>query len=186
MSNQRKSFLSHDLSIVVLSIIVAFIMVKSELLIGLVYSTVGLKTFGSFIAGMFFTSVFTTAPAIVALGQIAKSGSIIQTAIFGAFGAVIGDILIFRLVRDNLAEHFLELMKHEKWWKRIYHLTFRLKYFRWFTFLIGGVIIASPLPDELGISLLGISRMKTKHFIPISFFFNLIGILTIGYLAKAV
>jgi hypothetical protein len=186
MSSQKKNYLFHDFSIIALSIIVALVMVKTDLLSSLIDSTAGMKSLGSFIAGMFFTSLFTTAPAIVALGELAKSGSVIETAIFGAFGAVLGDLLIFRFIRDNLGAHFLELMEHEKWWKRMYHLVFRLKYFRWITFLIGGVIIASPFPDELGISLLGLSKMKTKHFIPISFFFNLLGVLSIGILAKAI
>ena len=61
----------------------------------------------------------------------------------------------------------------------------KLKFFRWLTFLVGGLIIASPLPDELGISILGFSKMKVSWFIAISLVFNFIGILLIGVVARA-
>lgn len=185
MSTQKNNNFFQDLSIVAFSVILALVMVKTGLLSDLLRSTSGFKTFGSIIAGLFFTSVFTTVPAIVTLGEISKYSSIIHTAFFGALGAVIGDLVIFRFIRDKLSDHFLELMEHQKWWNRMHHLVFKLKYFRWLTFLIGGIIIASPFPDELGISLLGFSKMKTKHFIPISFLFNFIGIVFIGIIANA-
>ncbi len=78
----------------------------------------------------------------------------------------------------------MEIIKHQGAGKRI-KLLLKLKFFRWLTFLAGGLIIASPLPDELGISLLGFSKMKTSWFIPLSFAFNFIGILLIGWVAKA-
>lgn len=185
MTTKKENYIVHDLSIIALSIVLAFVMVRTNILSELLSSTNGYKFLGSFIAGFFFTSVFTTAPAIVTLGEIAKSDSIILVSIFGALGALLGDLIIFRFIRDRLSDHFVELMKHERWWRRIYHLVFHLKYFRWLTFFIGGVIIASPFPDELGISLLGLSKMKTKHFLPISFVFNFIGIMIIGVLAKS-
>ena len=63
---------------------------------------------------------------------------------------------------------------------------FKMKFFRWFTFFLGGIIIASPLPDELGIGLLGFSKMKVSWFVPVSFVFNFIGICLIGLVARAV
>lgn len=60
-----------------------------------------------------------------------------------------------------------------------------LRLFRWVSFALGALIIASPLPDELGISLLGFSKMKTVWFVPVSYVFNGIGILLIGAVARA-
>jgi len=42
-----------------------------------------------------------------------------------------------------------------------------LKYLSWSLPVIGAVIIASPFPDELGISLMGFSKMKTPYYIKI-------------------
>jgi len=182
-NNHRNNFLLQDIAIIVLSIFVAVILIKTEVLTKILISTQELKLLGSFIAGMFFTSVFTTAPAIATLGEIARANSVALTALFGAMGAVVGDIIIFRFVRDRLSEHLLELMKHQGVGKRV-KVLLKLKYFRWLTFLMGGLIIASPFPDELGISLLGFLKMRTWRFIPLSFAFNFIGILLIGLVAK--
>ncbi len=180
----KNRFLLHDLSIIALSILVAVIIIKANILSSVLAGTSSYKFLGAFIAGMFFTSIFTTAPAIAALGEIAINNSLYSTAFFGALGAVLGDIVIFQFIRDELSVHFGELLKHNTIWKRL-HTLFKLKYFRWFTFLLGGIVIASPLPDELGIGLLGVSKTKTNIFIPVSFFFNFIGILSIGLIAHA-
>lgn len=183
IANRENNFLLQDAAIILLSIVIAVILVKTDVLIKILISTQELKFLGSFITGMFFTSVFTTAPAIVTLGEIARANSILPTAIFGAMGAVVGDLIIFRFVRDRFSEHLMEIIKHQGAGKRI-KLLFKLKIFRWLTFLVGGLIIASPLPDELGIGLLGFSKMRTSWFIPLSFTFNFIGILLIGLVAK--
>ncbi len=185
MNDSEKKAILQDIAIIFLSVLIAVILTKTKILTGILTSTKELKLLGSFIAGMFFTSVFTTAPAIATLGEIARVNSIFLTALFGSIGAVVGDLIIFRFVRDKLSEHLMELIKHEGGGKRIKAL-FRLRSFRWFTALVGGLIIASPLPDELGISLLGCEKMKTSRFIPLSFIFNFIGIFLIGLIAKAI
>lgn len=183
-NNHKNNFLLQDTVIIILSVIIAVILVKTGILIKILTSTQELELLGSFIAGVFFTSIFTIAPSIVTLGEIARVNSILLTAILGAIGAVVGDLIIFRFIRDRFSEHLMELIKHQDMGKRI-KVLFKLKFFRWLTFLVGGLIIASPFPDELGISLLGFSKMRTSWFIPLSFVFNFIGILLVGLIAKA-
>src|SRR3989338_6991323 len=163
MDDHKKNFLLQDFVIIVISVLVAVTLIKTEVLVRLLISTKELEILGSFIAGMFFTSIFTTAPAIVALGEIANANSVLITALFGGVGALVGDLIIFKFIKDRLSEHLLELIKHQSGGKRL-RVLFKLKYFRWLTFLAGGFIIASPLPDELGISLLGFSKMRTSLF----------------------
>ncbi|TSC70075.1 MAG: Uncharacterized protein CEO12_572 [Parcubacteria group bacterium Gr01-1014_46] len=180
-----EGILVQDIAIIFFSVLIAVVLIKTRVISDLLLSTERFELFGAFFAGMFFTTIFTTAPAIVTLGNIALHTSPLTTAILGACGAMIGDLIIFRFIRDRLSEHLFELINHNTIWKRAKHL-FRLRYFRWFTFLIGGLLIASPLPDELGIGLLGFTKMKTKQFIPISLFFNFVGILLIGIVARAI
>lgn len=181
---KRNFDLLQDFAIIAVSVVIAIVLVRTEILTRILTSTKELELLGSFIAGMFFTSIFTTAPAIVTLGEIANANSILLTAILGAAGAVVGDLIIFRFMRDRLSEHLMELVKHQGIGKRFKALI-KMKYFRWFTFIAGGLIIASPFPDELGIGILGFSRLKKSWFIPISFIFNFIGILIIGIIAKS-
>ena len=183
INNHKYKFLLQDTVIILLSILLALVLVKTDVLIKLLTSTRELEFLGSFVAGLFFTSIFTVVPAAVALGEIARTDSIVLTAFFGAIGAVIGDLFIFRFIKDKLSEHLLELLKHQGGFKRL-RVLLKLKYFRWLTFLIGGLIIVSPLPDELGISILGFSRTRVWPFIILSFVANFIGILLIGSIAR--
>jgi hypothetical protein len=121
----------------------------------------------------------------VTLGEIAQVNSVFVTALLGSLGAVCGDLFIFYFIRDRLSGHLTELISERGMPKRLKRL-FKMRMFRWFTFLLGGIIIASPLPDELGIGLLGFSKMKLSWFVPISFIFNFFGILFIGFLARTI
>ena len=49
---------------------------------------------------------------------------------------------------------------------------------------LGALLIASPLPDEFGVALMGLAKMPTSEFVPISFSLNFLGILVIGVLAR--
>ena len=170
--------------LVIFSVFIAIILAKTGALQDLITSTQEVRFIGSFIAGIFFTSIFTTVPAIVTLGELAKINTVVPTALFGALGAVLGDLIIFKFIRDRLSEHLVELLKHDSSWKRIKTL-FRLRYFKWLTFFLGGIILASPFPDELAISLFGVSKIKVPLFIAVSFIFNFIGIFIIGTLARS-
>jgi len=181
---RRDGFLLQDVLIIAVSISVAMALARTNILVTILTSTKELEFLGSFLAGMFFTSIFTTAPAVVTLGEIARVNSIVPVVLFGAIGAVVGDLIIFRFVRDRFSEHLLELAGHQSIVQRM-HVLLEMRFFRWLSLFVGGLIIASPFPDELGIGLFGLSKMKTSWFIPLSLLFNGIGILAIGLIARA-
>ncbi|KKU12807.1 MAG: hypothetical protein UX18_C0010G0005 [Candidatus Azambacteria bacterium GW2011_GWC2_45_7b] len=182
--NNIKYNLIKDAFIVALSILIAIILVKTKALVSILASSKELELFGSFIAGMFFTSVFTVAPATVVLVKIAQTNSIFLVAFFGGIGAMIGDLFIFQFVKNRLSKDVLYLLKKSK--SERLSLIFHLKIFRWLLAFLGALVIASPLPDELGLMMMGFSKMKTLFFIPLSFLLNSLGILIIGLIAKAV
>lgn len=183
-SNRIHAFLLHDVLVIIVSVGIAVVLAQAELLVTILESARELALLGSLIAGFFFTSIFTTAPAIVTLGEIARIQAIVPTALLGALGAVVGDFIIFRFIRDRFSEHVLQLLGHRGVGKRI-HALFKLKLFRLVSLFVGSLIIASPLPDELGLSLFGFSKIKTSWFIPLSFISNFIGIILIGLVARA-
>lgn len=184
MKSSRALFV-RDLAIVVLSICIAIALVKTGALEYLFAVSQIAGWLGSFVAGLFFTSIFTTAPAIVALAESARATSVIHTALFGAIGAVLGDLIIFRVIHDHISAHLVALAGHNRGMRRTKYLL-RAKAFRWITFLVAGLIIASPVPDEVGIGLLGFTRLKSRFFIPFSFAFNFIGIYIIGTVARSI
>jgi len=176
--------LAKDMAIVILSILIAVILAKTGVLESLITSTKEVRFIGSFIAGILFVFIFTAAPATVVLGEIAQSNSVITVALIGGLGALMGDILIFRFVKDKLSKDMSDLIKTSKS-ERLASMV-KMRGLRWVGPLIGALIIALPLPDEIGIAMLGLSKMGNSLFIPLSFVLNSAGILTIGLISKAV
>ncbi|MDP3765383.1 MAG: hypothetical protein Q8R04_02625, partial [Nanoarchaeota archaeon] len=134
--------------------------------------------FGTFLAGMLFTYGFTAAPATAILLILAKEQNIILAGLIGGFGALIGDLIIFRFIRDSFADEFKKLSK-EKFVQNINNKTPSLLK-KYFAPVIAGFIIASPLPDVLGVSLLAASRtISMRMFSVISYLLNTAGIFII-------
>lgn len=133
---------------------------------------------GAFIAGVLFVSTFTVATSALVLLTLAETLSPIEIGLIAGLGAVVGDMLIFNLIKDNLANEIEDIYNHVD---RDHHLKklFHSKYFSWSLPVLGAVIIASPLPDEMGISLINLSKMNTLKFIFISYILNSIGIFLI-------
>jgi hypothetical protein len=175
---KTKKNLFIDLSVLFLSIILAIWLGDSHAIESLLTATEGSEIIGALLGGLFFTSIFTTAPSIIILGEIAQNSSVLQTAIFGAIGALIGDLIMFKFLRDRLAKDFYALFHID-----MNQRYFRLPRFRWLIVLLAGLIIASPFPDELGLAMLGFSNTNTNKVIPISLIFNFLGILAITALA---
>ena len=180
MDNQNN--IIRDLGIVILSILVAVILAKTGVLNEILTATQELKFLGSFLAGMFFVSIFTAAPAMVVLVGIIQSNSILEVAIFGGLGGLVGDLLIFRFVKDSVARDIQWLINKTKQ-ERLASI-FKLKLFHWLIPCIGALIVASPLPDEIGLTMMGLSKMKTHLFIPVSFLLNFIGIFILSSIAR--
>lgn len=146
--------------------------------------TASMPGLAALIAGLFYSSVFTTAPAMVALAHLAKANSVVQTALFGAGGALLGDLIIFKFVRTEIAQNLQQLttVAPDKRFAFIFHL----KLFRWMSPLIGALLIASPLPDELGVFFLGLTKVRTVVFMPLTFIFHFFGIAAVGLMRKII
>lgn len=132
-----------------------------------------------FIFGALFTFGFTT-PFSIGFFLTYNPENILLSAIIGGIGAVFFDLAIFRLIRFSFMDEFRKLEK-EKEFSKISNL-FRIKLSRkikvYLTYVFAGIIIASPLPDEMGVSMLaGLTKIKTFTLAVLSFIFNTLGIL---------
>lgn len=130
---------------------------------------------GAFFGGVLFVSTFTVAIGAVILLVLAEFLSPIEIGLVAGLGAVMGDLLIFRFIQDNMVGEITHLFSKIDKKHRVRHL-FHSKYFSWTLPVVGAIIIASPLPDEIGVSLMGISRMNTAQFLTLTFILNAIGI----------
>lgn len=128
---------------------------------------------GILISGIFFGYSFTVIPATASLIYFTYSFNPIIIAFIGAMGTMIGDLIIFNYFKNNLPDEIENLIKKSKIAK------LKKTKFRWLIPAIAGFIIASPLPDEIGVSLLGTYKFDTNKFMLLSFILNFIGILII-------
>ncbi len=177
--HEAKIHRAQNIFIFIVSIFVAYELFTTGVITEWVHASVAHALPGSFIAGFFFTSLFTLIPAAVVLAELSQVVSPWLIALCGAAGAVVGDLFLFFFVRKTVDSPFILTtgIRH-----RLKALM-RHPFLRWVLPITGALIIASPLPDELGLALMGFSRISLLVFIPISFAMNFLGILSVEFLA---
>lgn len=129
---------------------------------------------GAFFAGALFVGTFTATTGAYILATLTETLNPWELGLIAGFGAVVADVTIFRFVKDEILEE-LEDIYNQFHGRRLSHLI-HIRTFRWMLPVLGALIIASPLPDELGVALMGISRLPTWKFIILSFLLNSFGI----------
>lgn len=139
---------------------------------------------GAFVAGTLFVSSFTVATSTVVIAVLSDNIHPLILGVVGGFGAMIGDLLIFKYIKDHLTDE-LKMLFGKEGTSYIRSVT-RSKYIGWTLPIIGVLVIASPLPDELGVSLLGLTNMSRQKFMIISYISNALGILAIASVAKVI
>lgn len=180
---KKRIHLIADIAVIAASAVLAVMFVTTGFVDRIFASTLGLEFIGSFVAGILFTSIFTAAPATVILGTIARETPVWLVALYGGLGALLGDFIIFHFVERRLKEDFAYLL--QKTDTERFVSIFHRRLFRWLFQFVGALVVASPLPDEVGLAMMGLSKMRPSLFIPLSFFLNSVGILVIGVIARA-
>jgi hypothetical protein len=130
---------------------------------------------GSFLAGMMFVSIFTVPTSILLLHDMASYIPAWQIGLIAGAGAMAGDLIIFRFVKDGLMDELEDIYRQVDRRKRLVKM-FHTKYFSWMLPIFGAFLIASPFPDELGVTLMGASKMDNRLFMLISYLLNSAGI----------
>lgn len=138
---------------------------------------------GVFIAGILFVSLFTAVPAVALLVSFSEFNPVL-VALMAGLGSMIGDYLILKFAEDKVAYELKPIAFKFGIPQTIAYMQGRkptLGLIR----LIGALIIASPLPDEIGVGLLGLGRLNKVSFLIICYALNAGGILAILLSARA-
>ncbi len=145
-----------------------------------------LEYFGVFLAGIFFAYGFTAAPATAMLLILSKGQNIFFTGFIAGLGALAGDLIIFKFIRHSFADEIKKLSEERAINDLNNKIPATLK--KYFIIVLAGFIIASPLPDEIGVSLLAASQstISTKIFSILSYFLNTLGIFAILLIGSAI
>lgn len=189
-----------NLLLLALSLLFAYYMLKTPQMMSFIE---GLGNFGypaAFALGMLFTYAFTAVPATVAIFSLGEVLNPVLIALIGAVGSVVGNYIIFRLMRDRLLKEIDMLSKEVKnltkpvsalfFWEemriRIWRAISKSKIWQIFVPVFAGFILASPLPDEVGVAIFGAVKFNPEKFIVVSYLLHFAGILAIAYSARLI
>jgi len=157
-----------------LSIIALFVLMKWPPFLVLVSKITALGYLGAVLGGILFVFTFTVAFGVVVLFSLAETHSLLLVSVLAGFGGLLGDLFIFRFVKDSLTAE-LQPLYQSLGGNKLTKLLHKAHY-KWILPILGAIIIASPLPDEIGVTMMGLSKIKTIYFIALSFVLNTTGI----------
>src|SRR3989344_9213962 len=153
MQKKRQEVLTYPkLTILVTTYAVVLFMFNENINVHIHYALAPLGYLGIFITGILYTYGFTSAIATAALLILAGDQNIFVAAIIGGIGAVIGDLAIFKFIKHSVDDEFRNLTKEKAISYIISHIPKKLK--KHLAIVIGCLVLSSPLPDEVGVSLL--------------------------------
>ena len=107
---KRKKFILKT-AIFILSLVLAWYLVRNGLLNGLVATILPFKFVSEFIAGMFYTSFLTSPISVAMLIVLAKSNNPFSLALLAGLGSALVDILIVKFFRKEISSD-INLVSH--------------------------------------------------------------------------
>lgn len=142
---------------------------------------ISLGYLGILIAGVFYAYGFTAAPATAVLLIMAEEHNLILAGLIGGLGALFSDLLIFLVIRYSFMDEIKKFEREKiiKYIEREEKIIFG-HYCKYILPVFSGFLIASPLPTEIGVTLLAtIKRFSLKKFIILAYILHTLGILVI-------
>ena len=136
-----------------------------------------------FVGGLFFTS-FSAMPISVAIFiALSRVGiPIYEVALLGGVGAMIGDVGLLETLKVSILDDVLAYLawKTHGAFKEVMHQPL----IRVFAIIVGALIVASPLPDEIGLAMMGVTHLKVRSIMFISFVINTAAVGLFCYLVR--
>lgn len=130
----------------------------------------------AFVSGFFFASFFTAPVATASLFLLGQNHNPLLISLIAAAGSAFGDALILKFIKDDIIKDLEVLTKP---FSGMGSYIFQSPIFHKPLAILAAIIIASPLPDELGITIMGLIKFKPRNFFLLSFALNFLGILAI-------
>jgi membrane protein YqaA with SNARE-associated domain len=106
---------------------------------------------GAFIVGAVSSLGITLPPAAAALFVLGGQLPAWAVAIVAATGSTVADLVMFKVAKRTLTKRFRSIARLSKWTHR-------------FAPIIIGLVIASPIPDEVACGIVGAMRFDEREF----------------------
>ncbi len=173
-----------------LSCVSAYVLFRSGDISTLTHVLNGKGYWSAFAGGVLFSFGFTSAFGIAIFATIATDVNPYLAGLVGGIGAFLSDFCIFQFVRFSLQDEigkFRETRIFKYIYSLVHHQYISERVRQYFLWSIAGLVIASPLPDEFGITMIsGISNMRKSTFMMLCLCLNTAGILLILLAARAI
>lgn len=169
-----KNYKYKGLTLIFISILLTIFLSKYNFLNEFLFNLRDTPFLGSFLAGILYVSASTAVLGILMLADLAQTSSPIEIALIAGLGGAVADFVLFRFFKGDLINEITPIY-NRLGGRHITRLMYH-KYFRWSLPIVGAIIIASPFPDELGISLMGLTKIKNYQFIILSLILDIGGV----------
>lgn len=177
------SFKYPKLFLLLILIILAYYLFSKTAISSWILNLDKLNYLGLFIAGIFISFGFS-APFSVGFLIVAQPLNLFLGAIIAGLGAMLGDMFIFKTIKFSFMDEFKELKKTSTI-KKIKSIIKRNKFIsvrHYLLYIFAGIMIATPLPDEVGVSMLaGLTSIKPLRLAIISFILHTLAVFLILY-----
>jgi hypothetical protein len=141
--------------------------------------------FGTFLAGLLYPYALTSAAGTGILLILAKEQSLLLAGVIAGIGALISDVILFFFVKHGFSDEVEKLSKE----KFIQTISNRIpnSVREYFLGVFASILIASPLPTEMGIMLMtSIKNISTKKFIILIYILHASAIFIILLIARTI
>lgn len=171
-----------NIFLLIISIALFIYFLDSPFIVSIISQLGALGYIGAFLCGILFVSIFTVTPALAILYELASTLNPWLIALFAGLGAVVGDLIIFKFLKDKVFQELAPVFSRFK--GSLIGKIFISPFFAWLVPILGAFMIAAPLPDEVGLGLLGLSKIKLWQFVLITFILNALGIFFVVFFAN--
>lgn len=136
---------------------------------------------GTFLAGMLYAYGFTSAPATAILLILASEQDLFVAGLIGGLGALLSDLIIFLFVRNIFTDEIERLRSRSVFFRQNDGDTKSKNILKKYLLMaVGGFLIATPLPSEIGITLMAsMKNLNAGRFLVIAYLLHTAGILMI-------
>jgi hypothetical protein len=171
------------LSLFILSVILVYFLFSSLAYKPLHDALVFMGYFGTFLAGLLYPYALTTAAGTGILLILAKEQNLLLAGAIAGIGALISDIIIFLFVKHSFGDEVQRLSKETVF--RTINRWIPDSVRKYLIATLACILIASPLPTEIGIILItSIKNISVKKFIIIIYILHASAIFIILLLGR--
>ena len=151
-----------------ISILVAIVLHVSGMDMEIATYVKGMGMVGGLLVGAFYTFGITTPSAFIIILEMMAMNGAFATAIAASLSAAFVDMVLFYIIREQLEKSTVKILAKMRERTRAASIAFPV---------VGFLIFGLPIPDEIGLAMMGITTIKPTSIFAIAFLSKLMMLL---------